>query len=751
MTLIARPTHLALTLLAMLFALPSHAQPLIEHVPDNAAIYIGWRGTTDMGPDYKGSNLEGVIEETGLLQAIPQLMETLSQIAKDAEQENGPPVGMLVNMGGELWSQLWANGGALYMLPPAENGPPIPRLALVWANAKDNDKLRGSLEELVKMINSMEQLPVFLSESGNALVLSAGFQAGAREFQSLGKTERFTSAAKQIQSDGAMVVYVDVQEWITQVDGVAKMMQQRAAEWGEKDPFAEVWTKLKDVSGLTGVKRLMMTAGIENKNWHTRVFLDAPAPRKGILALMDNKAITPGNLQHVPKSATYLQVFSMDPGKVMDTVRTMVGTVDPGMVRQMDNGLADTNKMLGFDIEKQLVKGMGPVWSVYIDPMIAGNSFSSMVIVNQLSDPKAVQDALTKLGATANKELDKNLAQGPIKVRFLERKVDGQTIHYLGVPYVAPAWMIKDDRLYMALYPQALEMAAGQSGKIDDSILMNKAYQKAVGRYGGKSYTGVSFVDLPETAPDGYGFNLMMLQTLTGASEMFSGKASTMRLPPVGKLMPYVEPSGSLTWVDADGVHMHGIEPFPSSSLLGPAKGFESVMALSVPIGVGVMLPALGSAREAARQTQTLSQARQVAMAAMAYSFDENKYPQDINDIMPEYLNDPSLLIAGNSTRMKALPAGFAEWEPARKEAFLRVNSSFVFVPLAGPNDIKEPSKTIMLFQRPDDAGDQPLAVVWADGHATSEKHHAKVQAMLEAQTGQTMQKLIQRQEQFGQ
>ena len=744
-----------LTLLALLFVLPAtqtaQAQPMIEHVPDNAAIYIGWRGSEDMGPAYEGSNLQGIIEKTGLLAAVPQLVQTLQQIADQAPGGGDVQAGKLVGMAGTLYAQMWSNGGAMYMLPPVENGPPIPRLAIIWNKAKGNKQLTDTLKNVVELVNGMEQVPLFLSEAGDAMVLAVGFQAGELEFESLGKAERYKSASKQVHPDGALVVYVDVQQWIKQVDQAAKMMQRQAAEWGDKDPFAEVWGKLRDVSGLTGAKRLMMSAGIKDKNWQTQLFLDAPAPRKGLLALIDNKPIATDNLLHVPKTATYLQVFSMDAPKVMDTVREMMGTVDPNMVKQMNQGLAEANKEVGFNIEKELVKGMGPVWSVYIDPMIAGNSFSSVVLVNQLRDAKAVKEALAKLTTSANEALADATDDGPVKVRFLTQEISGQTITHFGIPYVAPAWMVKGDRLYISLYPQGLEMAADHSGKKADSILVNSAFTKSIAKFGGKPYTGVSFVDLPETTPDGYGFNMMLIQSLAGAGEMFSGKPSAMRMPPVGKILPFIEPSASMTWVDRQGLHMQAIEPFPGSSLLGPAKGFESVMAVSGPLAVGVMLPALGSAREAARQTHTLSQGRQIAMASMSYAFDhEEVFSEDIAQLLP-YTVEGDTFIAANSTRVQALAVGFEDWKKEKKEAYLRANSSFVIVPLGKINEIEEPSNKIMVFQRPDDAGDSPLVVAWADGHATVEKDHEKVAAQIKAQTGKTIDELIKRQEKFGQ
>lgn len=734
--------------MAVLLALPGRAQPLIDHVPDEAALYVGWRGSKAMGPDYEGSNLQGVIEQTGMLEAMPQLVEAIQAIG---EQEGPEGVAAMINMGGTLSTSLWEEGGAMYMLPPVPNGPPLPRLAILWGGAKDNEQVRDGLKQMVQMLNDAEQVPVFLGSVGDAMVVSIGFDAAGMAFAPLSKADRFKSAVSQVQSDGALVVYADVQEWVVQVDKVADMMRRQAGEWGEKDPFAEMWGKLREVSGLTGVNRLMLTAGIEDKNWHTRVFLDAPAPRKGLLSLIDNKPIAPKQLAHVPKAATYLQVFSMEPSKVLAVTREMIGAVEPGMVKQMDRGLEQASEQVGFDLEKNLIKGMGPVWSAYIDPMIAGNGISSLVLVNELKDPEAVEKSLFQLADVANQVIAQGLEDAPVKVRIYTQEVGDVTISRLGVPYASPSWMVKDGRLYVALYPQALEMAVEQSGKTTDSILANSAFKTAFDRFDQKSYTGIAFTDLPETAPDGYGINLFLVQTISGISEMFSGEASTMRMPPVGKLMPYIQPVGGLTWVDDQGVHMHSIEPFPGSALLGPAKGMESTLVVSGPMMAAVLLPALGSARASAQQAQTMSNGRQLAVAAAAYAADHDDLsPQDIAALQP-YVFEADVFFSANANDPVQLPRGFEELVQADQQQFIRSNSSFVLVPIGKMDELDNPAETVLCFQRPGDVPEGVAIVVcWADGHCTTESNPQRIADLIKAQTGKTIDQLIQRQEAFG-
>lgn len=754
-------------LLACVLALPCAAQPMIDQVPSSAALYVGWRGTTDMGPGYEGSNLQGVLKEVGLLEAVPEVMELLDQLGEDGhidEEES-----QMLAMAGALMTSAWAEGGAMYMLPPDPQGPPIPRLCVMWNKGEDPAQLREALNTVVAILE--EELPTFTGEIDKTMYLSIGFDPAEVKVASLAGSPHFKTAAKNIQSDGALMVYLDAKEWIKQVDGFTEMMRAGAADRGEPaPPFAELWPTVRDATGLAGVDSMAMSAGFKDKNWHTQMFLGAPPPRRGILSLLNNEPIKPADLMHIPKTATYVQVFSMQPSRVLDVTMDVAGAIDPDIVTSIKETLKEGSQEVGFDIEMKLIRGMGPAWSVYVDPMIAGNGFASIVLVNDLQDADSVKQALIKLSNKANREFAEE--DEDVNVRFITEEYSGVAVTHLGIPFIAPAWAVHNDKLYVSLYPQALEMAAEQSGKREDSILANKAFQTAMGRFvdkpaaaNGQAFdslkpiTGFSFADLPETAAEGYGMNMMLMQLMTGASEMFTGEASAMRLPPIGKLMPFIEVSGGVTRVDADGLHFQMIEPFPGATLLSASKGLTTGAGLTAPLSVAILLPALGSARDEAQAMQTTSQARQISMANFAYAADNKGVYADDLAKLELYFGDPEILISARSNRAQPVPANFDQLADAKRASYIRKNSSFVLIPLGDQDAVKNPSNTVMLFQRSDDAGNDPNADIAADGPdlvvtmadgATFSMPEAELTELLRKQTGKTILQLTQQQENAG-
>lgn len=725
----------------------SRAQPMIDQVPGDALLYAGWRGADDMGPDYAGSHLQGIVELTGIVDALPQLMDAMKAFA---QEEVGPQEMELISAGSLMWERAWVGGGALYILPPEEDGAP-PRMSILWTGAANDAELRDAVSLLVGMMNDQQIFPAFMGDAGDALYMSMGFDPEQLDpANGLAVQDAYTTAAQQVQQDAATTVYVNVQGFLAMVDTYVDQQKAMAEEWNEPaDPFSEMWETLRDASGLSGVHRLMMTAGIQDKNWQTQMFLDAPAPRTGILTLIDNEPIEDVQLLHVPKTATFLQAVTIDPARIIEVSRDLMSAVDPGMAEDFDQAIAEANEAIDMNIETDLINAIGPYWTLYIDPMIAGNGFASMVMVNELRDADKVERALAHLVSKANEAAAAEFENEPVGVKIHTIEMGDAEVHYLGIPFIAPSYMIHDGKLYFALFPQALEMALEQSGDMDDSILANPAFASTMQRLGETPRTALSFSDLPKTAPEGYGMNLLLVQAFAGMSEMVNGEPSSLRLPPVGKIMPFVEPAGSVTWVDDLGLHLTSIEPFPCSVLLGPIKGAESTVLISGPLMVGIMLPALGEARGAAREAQDINQGRQLGVAAIAWAIDnKGQMPQDIA-VLIEYTGTEEVFFSPRSQRAQPMPENFGEWDDARQQRFVRENSSFILLPLGNLDAIERPSETILLIQRPDDVpAGHPLIVVMADGSCQSMPSFI-AEGLVQEQTHAPIAELIERQENF--
>src|ERR1700761_1991965 len=80
----------AALLLLTLSPAAAFAQALADRVPADALIYVGWRGSADMGPGYPQSNLKAVMDETQIQDFIdrflPEVIDKASQMNPEAGQ-----------------------------------------------------------------------------------------------------------------------------------------------------------------------------------------------------------------------------------------------------------------------------------------------------------------------------------------------------------------------------------------------------------------------------------------------------------------------------------------------------------------------------------------------------------------------------------------------------------------------------------------------------------------------------------------
>ncbi len=163
---------------------------------------------------------------------------------------------------------------------------------------------------------------------------------------------------------------------------------------------------------------------------------------------------------------------------------------------------------------------------------------------------------------------------------------------------------------------------------------------------------------------------------------------------------------------------------------------------LVAPLMIGIMLPALGAARQTARQMQSMTQARGIHQASIIHAQgNEHRLADDIGVlavggfVSADYFLSP---MASTST-----PHDFDQWPDDQKAQWARQNASFILVP--GLTDDVDYNK-IAVFGRPDHFAGRGIPVTTNDNASTWETDVAAIDRRLKSQTGMSMQQLIDRQ-----
>ena len=691
----------------LMIAGPLSAQPLADRVPGDALIYIGWGGSERMGPGFEGSHFKAVLDESKVSELVNRSIPNLLQRIGATDRAAAHITEMLSTIGGPMWRHPTAfYFGGLDLNNP--NGPPTPKLALICDAGREGPALADQMKKL--LANAPAPFEIKVEEQGGLVVVAsgaAGWGAAQKPAAALPASKTFQAALAQVQKDSVVSVYIDV-------EGVVKLADQLLGG----SPMAQHWTSVRDGLGLNGMKRIIGTAGFDGKDWMSQGFVEAPAPRTGpVPGLFNASPLSQEILRTIPQSATVAMAGKFDLGALVNAIRTAAAKIDPQAGQAVEGALAQVRDMIGLDLQTDLFDVLGDEWALYDDPMTAGNGLLGFAVVNRTRNPAKLESSLTKLEDMTNSLIRANMGkdqppQQQMVIEFKGTPLNGTTLHHFAIPVVSPSWAIKDGNLYLGLYPQVVEGAVEQVGARNKSILENEDFIALRKRLGDQQASGMSFINLPKTAPDGYQEVMMAMRIYLGFADMFGADTPAMLLPPLRKIMPHLSPAGSVSWSDAAGWHSKSVEPFPGSEMLTPGGGGQVMVAQNALL-ISIMLPSLNRARETANRVKCGSNMRQMGQAILLYANENRgKYPPDLGtliktqDVTAEVFMCPS---AHDPTQP------LAAMNLDEKAKWVNENSDYVYVGKGMTSAAN--AETIVLYEKPDAHGGQGMNMLYADGH----------------------------------
>ena len=568
-----------LVLVAVVAPLKTAAQALANLVPDDAMVYVGWTGINDMGPDYAGSRTKKMLDASKIRETLDQLWPIAmakmdvrkreAEIFRDMLQKFGPTI--------------LENPTAFYIGPVdgLATGNPMPRVALLCKAGVKSAELKKEINDYIKQLLTNPLIPITAIEEDGVVAVTLGNvipDLAGKTATTLSHRKQFTNAMTQVGTNPILTVYVDFEAITGLVDQVATVAPQMAGSW----------VMIRNSVGLGNLKRAVWTAGFSGQDFTTQGFVEAPAPREGILQLLDAGPLSNEALSAVPKSAVMMQAAKLDLAKLLSTFRTISGKINPQIPGSIDSGLALANMVVGLNLEEDFLKPMGDEWILYSSDNVGGVGPLGIVMVNHARDAAKLEKAMDVLAKIINSKIDedhKSKKSGEPVPHLVQTKLDGLNVTFLNTPFISPSWTFKNGNMYVALLPQNVVAAAGTSA--ENSILKNEDFIAMRKRLGGKGETALGFYDLPRSAPVGYPY-LMALSRVTGAAEMHGIQTPVMLLPPMDKVMPLMSVSGSSAWTDQTGTHWKTFTPFPMAEWCGGPE----VILMQVQ---GFVLPMLGT------------------------------------------------------------------------------------------------------------------------------------------------------------
>lgn len=388
-------------------------------------------------------------------------------------------------------------------------------------------------------------------------------------------------------------------------------------------------------TALTGEHQILASRMHNAKGWLTKLGMDP------------NQTFTREQFADIPQDATLVSAFPFELGFVLDLI-------DWAAEQEGEDPFGEAEEMLGFDVRGDVLENVGPRMMYYQSDSTGGGGLLSSVLISELRDPSRLAevhaDLVEQFNAFAGEQ-----AKGYVRIR--PWKAAGHDIFSFAMPGLPvpfePSWAIVDNRLVVAASPVGIVSAIAQMTGDGPSINDNPKFASAILDFLPENgAASAMFSDTERFAKLGYGGTNLLLSGLSNAvrSPSDPSREAGVLMPEFGVFASGIKPMGAIEYWDGDDyvavMRMDGSTVVEIAEMLGQFGGGQAVAAM-VAMQVGVALPALGKARESAKQIKSATQVRALVQAIIVYANDnDGKLPASYDELIKIGYISPEMLVS---------------------------------------------------------------------------------------------------------
>jgi Protein of unknown function (DUF1559) len=610
------------------WAASAEKKPVESFLPANSAFYIGWDGTKHHQETWEKTVAYEVLEKSGFVSTLVKI--GFSYIPPEYAKGS--------SLAHDLLGNITQKGFSLSVAPTKESDVPLivlvlqdaagfapvlePHLAHLFGDAGKTESVTLHGRKVTRcQVSQKEGLEIGWWADGGHLVAAFGKNAVESVLNVAdGKAPSITSSANWRK------YHEDRSEFDPAFCGWLDMAAVKA-RYGDNvirpktDTESQLTVgQLLKIAGVDRMGSAVARFGFQDRATITRISVEAPAPRTGVLALLNQRAMTLNEIPPLPKEIKTLIAGSFDWSVAYDDLvklaRDIADAVKNNGSAQVDGFLQNLPNIVGFDLKHDLFDALGTVHCFYNDSAAAIPGGLGFGLTIQVKDA----DKLKKTLATAFDRLQAMFPNG-FAIANEERQGRPVWLLTLGALPIHPAIAVDKKWLVVALSPQSAESSLLRiDGKLDpwkpspeeqaalDAVPKN--FQVLCLSDPRPTYSSiVTFLPLILSGIE----QAMQQNQPQGAPGRRSGRRMALlsELPPAEVLTRSMFPNAYAWTVDDHGLEAKSRESAPT--IVGPTG-----VAVTA-IGVALLLPAVQAAREAARRTQSRNNMKQIMLALHNY------------------------------------------------------------------------------------------------------------------------------------
>ena len=391
--------------------------------------------------------------------------------------------------------------------------------------------------------------------------------------------------------------------------------------------------------GLDRVRRLDYRWGFQGEALVTCTRLVAPAPRVGVLALLDQPTFDPEGLPPLPPDLTGFTVWSLDPLRLYDGLAALARATDPSGEARFRRFEAVVNQATGRRLREEILDHFGPAMTLYTVPtrtIAPANPLAGLAqglahvpkttLTIEVDDPQEVGRLLADLVSRVNRTFpgrgDGSDPTPAVELRPLTGDEKGYTLAVSPAVLMLPAGMkptVLEGRRTIVLGTSleaartALDREGGPGGlPVGDGLAGTLEHLPA-------DMVFLSVIDPRQSLLPELIANLPNLVQIVGSGALpspfrprfhrpggreFRVAVDPDEVPAPDDLRRFLFPASYALTVDDQGFQFLTREAFPA---LNPAA--------VAPVALAALLPAAQAARMAARRAQSTNNLKQFGLA----------------------------------------------------------------------------------------------------------------------------------------